>query len=95
MIYISGKITGTEDYLARFQRAEMWLRLQGYKNIINPAKTLNTLPKMDYKVYIKLSLAMLQECDCIYMLKGWENSNGAKIEFDYAVTNKKTIYFEE
>lgn len=36
-IYISGKITGTEDYEDRFKKAEMELRSRGF-NVLNPVK---------------------------------------------------------
>lgn len=40
MVYISGKITGTKDYLERFETVEHDLILQGY-DVINPAKANN------------------------------------------------------
>ena len=36
-IYISGKITGTTDFVERFARAESHLKLQGWR-VINPVK---------------------------------------------------------
>ena len=36
-IYISGKITGTEDYEERFRKAEMELMSRGF-NVLNPVK---------------------------------------------------------
>lgn len=94
MIYISGKITGTDDYLYRFGRAEKQLMSMGY-DVINPARVNNQLPtNTTYQQYMKMSMCMLQMCDTIYMLKGWEDSNGAMLEYNYAKNNKYKIIKE-
>ena len=92
MIYISGKITGTKDYLDRFRKAEIQI---GRADIINPAKVNDNLPKCTtYKQYMKMSLCMLEMCDTIYMLKGWEDSKGARLEHEYAKSNNYKIIYE-
>ena len=35
--------------------------------------------------YMKVSLTLLQMADAIYMLDGWEDSKGARQEYDMAV----------
>jgi len=40
-------------------------------------------------------LAMLRSCDCIYLLKGWENSRGAKMELAEALRLNLRIWLEE
>lgn len=37
LIYISGKVSGTDDYMERFAKAEKKLTEQGF-SVINPAK---------------------------------------------------------
>jgi hypothetical protein len=37
---------------------------------------------------------MLECCDAIYMLDGWENSKGANIEYQYAKDNGLDICYE-
>lgn len=94
MIYISGKITGTNDYLERFNRAESKLIDLGY-DVINPALVNSMLPKTaTYQQYIKMSLCMLEMCDTIYMLKDWEDSKGARLEYEYAKANGYKIIYE-
>lgn len=93
MIYISGKITGTNDYLQRFEQAEKELISNNYTPL-NPAKVNDTLPKVSYEEYIKMSLCMLSLCDSIYMLSGWEDSVGARLEWNYAKANNYKIYYE-
>ena len=94
MIYISGAVTGTTDYKERFSKAASLLRSVG-KIPLNPVKVNAQMPKeTTYEQYMKLSLAMLDLCDEIYMLDGWDNSNGASLEFNYAKTMNKKIFFE-
>ncbi len=74
-IYISGPVTGTEDYLERFGAAEEELKKAGY-SVINPAKINSFLPAdTTYKQYMDMSITMLSMCSHIYMLKGWEESH--------------------
>ena len=94
MIYISGKITGTDDYLQRFERAEKHLNTMNITDVINPAKVNSYLPELSYSQYIKMSLCMLEMCDTIYMLKNWEDSTGAKLEWEFAKANNYKIMYE-
>lgn len=93
-IYISGAITGTNDYIERFARAEKELTENGY-SVINPAKVNAQLPEdTTYEEYMKMSILMLDMCDSVYMLKGWEKSCGANREYGYAMAKEKTIFIE-
>ena len=93
-IYISGAISNTDDYMERFAKAEKELTERGY-SVINPAKVNAQLPKdTTHEEYMKVSLCMLDMCDSIYMLKGWEHSLGANKEFLHAVKTKKIIMYE-
>lgn len=75
MIYISGAITGTTDYMKRFERAENDLIFLGYE-VVNPAKTNANLPEIcTHEDYMTVSMAELKICDTIYMLKGYEKFN--------------------
>lgn len=94
MVYISGKITGTDDYLQRFERAEKHLNTMNIIAVINPAKVNSYLPELSYGQYIKMSLCMLEMCDTVYMLKNWENSIGAKLEWEFAKANNYKIMYE-
>lgn len=84
MVYISGAITGTSDYMERFARAEKVLTERGM-SVINPAKVNSMMPQdTTYDQYMKMSFCMLSMCQRIYMIDGWENSKGANMERDYA-----------
>ena len=96
MIYISGSITkiGVLKATAIFNNTELKLKEQGYE-VINPCRTNGTLPKLDHDEYMVVSMAMLSLCDTIYMLKGWEDSDGAKEELQYALEHGYKIIVEE
>lgn len=92
-IYISGEITGTTDYMERFEKIEKKL---GKEKTINPAKVNAQLPECTtYNEYLKMSLCMLEMCDCIFMMKGWEFSKGARLEYEYAYAHGYEIIFED
>ena len=93
-IYISGAITGTDDYMERFAKAEKELTEKGY-SVINPAKVNAQLPEeTSYEEYRKMSFCMLDMCDGIYMLKGWKKSGGANRELGYAMAKNMIIMYE-
>lgn len=45
--------------------------------------------------FIRSDLAMLLRCDAVFMLRGWERSVGARLEFDVAAVSGLKIYYEE
>lgn len=94
-VYISGPITGEKGYMNKFDWAEaLWKDMGIY--VINPARTNATLPEeTDHDGYMRISIALLRECDTIYMLKGWEHSEGAKEELEVAINHNYNILYEE
>lgn len=85
-VYISGPITGTKDYLEKFEDIETALVLvhQGVE-VINPAKVNANFPESTtWEEYMRMSLCMLSMCDGIYMMEGWQQSRGANLEYAYA-----------
>lgn len=96
-IYISGKITGTTDYMERFAEVEERLTKQGHE-VINPAKVCATLPiTLGYEDYMKVCITLLDLCDTIYMMHGWEHSEGAARELSRAreIAKIKFVYYED
>lgn len=93
-IYISGPITGTQDYMTKFSMAHLNLARKGY-SVVNPAMVNAMLPEdTTYEEYMSMSFAMLDLCDSIYLLDGWENSKGAKMEFERAKEKGMNIYYQ-
>lgn len=94
-IYVSGKITGTNDYTQRFEQAEKELQeMYPAVSVVNPAKVNAALPDdTTYEQYMDMSFVMLGMCDAIYFLQGWEKSSGAVREQEKASElNIKFLY---
>lgn len=79
-IYISGPITGIQDYKKRFAEAEELVKSL-HAEPVNPA---NNPEGLTYREYIDLGMKQLMHCDMICMLPGWQDSRGAYLENRYA-----------
>ena len=86
-IYIAGSITNNPNYLQQFAEAESHLIALGHA-VINPVKN----DGFSYKEYIDMGLCELMRCDAIYLLKGWEESKGAQLEYLYSITTGMEIW---
>jgi hypothetical protein len=86
-IYIAGAITNNPNYEKQFEEVENHLLEQGHA-VLNPVKNLG----FDYKDYIDMGLCELMKCDAIYMIDGWEESSGARLEHMYATTTNMKIF---
>ena len=94
-IYISGAITNVPDYVDKFNHAQNVLTVK-YPNatIINPV----LIVKPDFADWIdcmKADIKELVDCNTIYMMKGWQRSKGAMLEFIIAKYLDMTILFED
>ena len=89
-VYLSGPITGRDDYRERFATIEHYLTELEHE-VINPTKVSDAFPDLSYGEYMKIDLTLLEMCDAIYMLEDWEQSAGAQLEFHYAKVWKKQI----
>ena len=82
-IYISGAIAhyDPEERRRAFDDAERYLK--------------NGLPpEAHWRQHMRADIALLLDCDCIYMLAGWELSKGAKLELDVASSCGIEVMFE-
>lgn len=110
-VYISGKIGEeviSEATRQKFARAEEMLKAIGYE-VFNP--TTSGLGKIAdekvleaerqgkktswYQEIMKLDIDALSFCDGIYLLNDYKRSDGARIEYDFALANKKKFLFQE
>lgn len=85
-VYISGAIAGhdLDERKAAFKAAERKLAELGY-DPVNPFD--NGVPDdAHWREHMRADIAMLVQCDLIYMLRGWELSKGAKLEHDVATS---------
>lgn len=90
-VYLSGPITGNDDFKDDFGRAEQELKDRGWKKIISPC----CLPaNLDYEQYMTICFSMIDTADYIMLLNGWENSKGAVRELAYAKAKSKGVLHE-
>lgn len=82
-VYISGSITKNPNFIEDFKEAEEELAKAGY-DVASPRLLGEAMPGAKWGDYMKVSLAMLDCCNSIFMIDGWEKSKGATIEHDYA-----------
>ena len=94
-IYISGAITNVIGYEKAFNAAEKRLKEQGWI-VYNPAKEGAAMPpNTTYEGFMEMSLGMLRQVDAIYLLNGYQLSNGAMREYWYAMGAGLTIIKQE
>jgi len=76
--YISGPMSGIADYnRPAFHALDMELQASGYWTY-NPANV--KLDGDDWHQYMKIHLQELPKCDVVFVLNGWQQSRGARIE---------------
>lgn len=94
-IYISGRITGYDDYEKTFKEAkEMLLDDYPEAEIINPAEVV--LPEIcGWSDYMAICLRLLDKATHIYMLDNWVQSKGACMEHLYALENDIKVLWPE
>ncbi len=92
-IYISGAISGLpkESYERRFNAAATHLRGQGHE-VVSPIE--NTCQSDDWCEQMIECLQKLIPCEAIYLLRGWESSTGARVEYTFAL-KRSLIIIEE
>ena len=89
-IYISGPMSGKENYLNDFLQATQTIRSAGHIPV-NPAALETVYPDAEREEYLKLDLALLEKCDAVYFLPGWQESRGANREYGYALGLDKIL----
>lgn len=82
-------MTGHKDYNhPKFNRVAHNLRSAGHK-VVNPVDIFKSLgnicPVKEYDKILSADLKALEDCKAIYLLKGWESSNGARAELKKAI----------
>ncbi len=89
--YIAGPMRGYPDLnFPAFNKAaedmqdKMW-------EVVNP---VDINPDPSYSVCMYNDIKALIECDAIYMLRGWEKSNGASLEYQIANALELEILYE-
>ena len=94
MIYISGPITGRpqDETWKKFSEVVQMIRRDSNLIPINPLHF--AISGLTYKKQMKLDIAILTQCDAIYMLEGWDDSKGACTEHSIAKTLGLMVFYD-
>lgn len=97
LIYVSGKYSGSIDENieeAAQIAAELWEK--GHAVIcphLNTAHFEQRCPSVTWETYISGDLNMISRCDGMVMVPNWEDSKGAIVERDYALSLKMPVWY--
>lgn len=92
-VYISGPITGIENWQDSFLAAEKeLLELSRAFFVVNPVSIAKEVEELfakfektpDYTDYMRKDIKELSSCSAICMLPGWKRSKGARLEYRIA-----------
>lgn len=93
-IYISGAITDNANCYIQFDRAEVWL-IKNDNEVVSPLKVCAALPKQfTHKEYMQVCFKLIDLCDAVFVLMGYEKSKGAIAEISYAKATGKRIRYQ-
>lgn len=92
-VYISGPISNCEDFEKKFHKAEEDLKKKGYE-VVNPSLLGAVMPNATHEQYMNICIPLMDECNAIYLLEGWDLSHGASIEYGYALGRDMLIFRE-
>lgn len=83
IVYLSGKVSNSfyTHVVEKFRRAEEDLARNGYF-VINPTKLVPGAANWDFAM--RILVPFLSVCDKICLLPDWEESEGAKLEYEVA-----------
>jgi hypothetical protein len=93
-IYIAGKISGLpyKKVKERFAQVAATIRAMGYE-AVNPCEISPFHEAKEWKDYMADCIPALLKSDTVYMLAGWADSPGAKLEHTIArIANMKIVY---
>jgi hypothetical protein len=100
-VYVAGQIRNDKNYRARFEAAHEWLEAQGW-HVVNPLDLtrvfgtptdVQSSPRL-LRAVMDAELAAIPHLDAIYILRGWERSEGARAELAVALAHGKQILLE-
>jgi hypothetical protein len=93
-VYLSGPMTGKEDLnFPAFDKARDKLIALGYW-VVSPADLERNRPVMTYEKALQDDILHLMNCNTIYLLRGWNDSRGARLEWFVAVSLGFEVMYE-
>ena len=101
LIYVAGKYRGKTDTeqsenILHAQRVALRLWELGYVVFTPHLNTanFNWYSNLPDEVWLNGGLKFLGFCSAIFLLKGWEESKGAKRELEVATERKMEVFYE-
>lgn len=90
-VYIAGKISGLPHQQAfnRFAHFESLLESYGHE-VTNPMR-LPHAPDSEWEDYMALDIFYLMQCDAVFLIPGWRDSKGARLEAKLATYMRKRL----
>ena len=99
IIFLSGPIRSDPNYFEHFAQVEerIGTMTAGKHEIINPARFMypeEVKAGWHEKQIMEVCKAYLNMADAIYLLRGWENSDGSKEELQHFLSRESSFYFD-
>ena len=94
IVYLSGRISGNDNYKTEFAFAEYFLTQMGYI-VINPAELDEIAEGLTYEQYMQICYRLVDIADIIFMVSGWQKSKGANAELSYAKSLGKKVMYQD
>lgn len=91
-VYVSGRIKDHSNYREDFARACERLTVEGHEPV-NPCDVVLE-EEESYMNFMRADIKLLLDCEAIYMLRGWEQSAGARCEHLVAAMCGLEILYE-
>jgi hypothetical protein len=104
-IYLSGPIAGHDNFEKVFALAQKNMQYLGHE-VVNPTdiaphnhggecpKSYVAAKGHSAACYLRTDLKALLDCDAVFMMNGWENSIGARLEFSVAAHCGLYVYYD-
>ena len=94
IVYLSGNIISNGFCKEQFERAENFLLDRGYITL-NPFDISQSMEDLNYEQVIQVHYRLIDICDVIFMISGWQNSKSANAELSYAKSLGKKVMYQD
>ncbi len=99
LIYVAGPYRGESENevfenIMRARSAAVKLWDEGWAVVCPHTNTMFMGSKLGDAVFLEGDLEIVKRCDAIYMLKGFQNSQGAKAELELAIEIGLEVHYE-
>lgn len=94
-VYVAGKVTGlpNSEVFRKFNGSVRTLKKDGHA-VMSPA-VLVLNEDFEHEDYMHVCFAMIDVCDAVFMQRDWRDSEGARMEREYATDHRKRIIYED